>query len=498
MSRKKESNQDDYVKKESKKSVKDKRSIVFRIICAVYIILTVLFFGYIISINMLPTTYLVILAAVILIITGGLSFGIVKKQNKMVINIICSVIACIILAIYGGAYYYLDHTFKFIDTMSNVSEQVEEYYVIANSNSNLKAITDIKKENLYMFATQEDISDVKNDLKTKSEVTFKEEDNLDTLSTKLLKGKIDLILLSSSQYSMIVDEKENFVKDTKIIYTAVHKIKTVIEPETNKEEKSNQKIEDGVFNVYISGIDTSGSINNVSRSDANIIATINTKTHEVLLTSIPRDYYVTLHSKQAKDKLTHSGIYGINETLSTIEDLLEIDINYYVRVNFTTLIKVVDAIGGIDVNSDMAFSTVGYNFTSGNNHLNGNKALAFSRERHAFADGDRQRGKNQQKVIAAIIDKLTSSTTILTKYSNILSSLSSSFQTNIAQKDISALVKGQLDNMTSWTITNVSLDGAGSKATTYSAGSQKLYVMIPDQATVNDAKTKINTLLNNK
>ncbi|MEG2276192.1 MAG: LytR family transcriptional regulator, partial [Clostridia bacterium] len=117
---------------------------------------------------------------------------------------------------------------------------------------------------------------------------------------------------------------------------------------------------------------------------------------------------------------------------------------------------------------------------------------------HAFADGDRQRGKNQQKVIAAIIDKLTSSTTILTKYSNILSSLSSSFQTNIEQKDISALVKGQLDNMTSWTITNVSLDGAGSKATTYSAGSQKLYVMIPDQATVNDAKTKINTLLNNK
>ena len=225
------------------------------------------------------------------------------------------------------------------------------------------------------------------------------------------------------------------------------------------------------------------------------MATINTKTHEVLLTSIPRDYYVTLYSKGAKDKLTHSGIYGINETVSTVEELLDTDINYYIRVNFTTLIKLVDTLGGVDVYSEYDFSTGGYHFNKGYNHVNGAQALAFSRERYSFGSGDNQRIKNQQHVIEAVINKVLNSTTILTKYTSILESLEGSFQTNIEQNDISNLVKEQLDNMESWTIDNYSLTGTGSSSATYSMGSQKLYVMLPNESSVEEAKNNIQEVL---
>lgn len=259
--------------------------------------------------------------------------------------------------------------------------------------------------------------------------------------------------------------------------------------------KVKNNIKSGKFNVYISGIDTSGNISNVSRSDANILMSINTNTHEALLTSIPRDYYVTLHSYGAKDKLTHSGIYGVNETVKTAEDLLDTDINYYVRVNFTTVIKLVDKLGGIDVYSDYNFSRDGYNFKKGYNHINGDAALVFSRERYSFASGDNQRVKNQQHVIEAIMKKVLNSTTLLTKYTDILDSLKGSFQTNIEQDDISKLVKDQINNMSSWTIKSNSLTGTGASSSTYSMGSTKLYVMVPNSTSVTSAKEKIDEVL---
>ena len=258
---------------------------------------------------------------------------------------------------------------------------------------------------------------------------------------------------------------------------------------------SRQTINNGIFNVYISGIDTTGSISNVARSDANILATVNTKTHEVLLTSIPRDYYVTLHSKKAKDKLTHSGIYGVSETVTTVEDLLDIDINYYVRVNFTTLIKLVDTLGGVSVYSDYNFTTAGYTFSKGYNRLNGKEALAFSRERYSFANGDNQRVKNQQQVIEAIINKVLDSKTILTKHTSILNSMEGSFQTNISQDEVSKLVQDQLNNMSSWKILNNSLTGTGSYGPTYSMGSQELYIMLPDSTSVQNAKQQIKSVM---
>ena len=470
----------------------------FKVVGVIFILLSILFLGYIISIDMLPIKYLGILGGVIFLITLIISLLIFKKKGSRFPNVIGIIFACFLVVGYGFVYKYLYQAFDFIDTISDSSlnTEVEEFYVIVRADSTYEKIEDLKDEDIYTLEVTENIDKVEEKVNEKVNVNFKDIDNLDTLATNLLNEKIDIILISSSQYSIILEDNEEFKDETKIIYTITQEIEK--EAENVKDETSKHQIENGIFNVYISGIDTSGNIRNVSRSDANIVVTVNTKTNEILLTSIPRDYYVTLHSKNAKDKLTHSGIYGINETVNTVEDLLGIDINYYVRVNFTTVVKLVDAIGGIDVNSDYAFNALGYSFKKGTNHLNGSKALAFSRERHSFADGDVQRAKNQQKVINAIISKLTSSTTLLTQYSNILNSLSGNFQTNIEQDDISILVKEQLENMPSWNISTNTLIGTGSYNVTYSCGNQKLYVMLPNSQSVEDAKEKINEVMNEK
>lgn len=470
----------------------------FKVVGIIFILLSILFLGYIISIDMLPIKYLGILGGVIFLITLIISLLIFKKKGSRFPNVIGIIFACFLVVGYGFVYKYLYQAFDFIDTISDSSlnTEVEEFYVIVRADSTYEKIEDLKDEDIYTLEVTENIDKVEEKVNEKVNVNFKDIDNLDTLATNLLNEKIDIILISSSQYSIILEDNEEFKDETKIIYTITQEIEK--EAENVKDETSKHQIENGIFNVYISGIDTSGNIRNVSRSDANIVVTVNTKTNEILLTSIPRDYYVTLHSKNAKDKLTHSGIYGINETVNTVEDLLGIDINYYVRVNFTTVVKLVDAIGGIDVNSDYAFNALGYSFKKGTNHLNGSKALAFSRERHSFADGDVQRAKNQQKVINAIISKLTSSTTLLTQYSNILNSLSGNFQTNIEQDDISILVKEQLENMPSWNISTNTLIGTGSYNVTYSCGNQKLYVMLPNSQSVEDAKEKINEVMNEK
>ena len=474
---------------------KKKNPIFFKIFFVIYLLVSILFFGYVVKMNMLPTIYLSILAGLDFVITGLICLGIVRKHKKLTKNIICTILACCIMAIYAYAFNYLHATMSFIGTMSQEVEETEDYYVITLNNGKLNKIEDIDGKNLHVFSTTEDYEDVKNDISSKVKVTFKEDESLEKLAKDILSWKSYVALVSASQYEMIKDDNEGFDTKTKIIYTVSHKIKNADTSDIN-DKNSNLNIKNGTFNVYISGIDTSGKISNVSRSDANILATVNTKTRTVLLTSIPRDYYVTLHFKNAKDKLTHSGIYGIKETVSTVEDLFDTDINYYVRVNFTTLIKLVDTLGGIDVNSDYAFkSSSGPSFVKGINHLNGEKALAFSRERYSFADGDRQRVKNQQIVMEAIMKKVLNSTTILTKYTSILNSLSGSFQTNIAQEDISKLVKDQLNDMSGWKFETISVNGTGASQTTYSAGSQKLYVMIPDMSTVEAAKTKINTTL---
>lgn len=477
-------------KKTKKKASKPNTiGILFKVIAIAFIIITIKFYMSILKLDLLPNSYIMIFTIAEIIFTLLMIIGLAKKHKTYKLNILCLIIVLLLSGVYLYVSNYANATTEFLGSMFQEVKETEEYYVVVRKTSEYDSIEDIDGKNVYAFQIEED---VKENVENKVDVTFKTENNLTDLGNNLINKETDVILVSSSQYSMLSEEIEDFKDNTKILYTANHEIKKTATVST---DNSKYTIENGIFNVYISGIDTSGNISNVSRSDANILATVNTKTHEVLLTSIPRDYYVTLHSKRAKDKLTHSGIYGINETVTTVEDLLDIDINYYVRVNFTTVIKLVDTLGGVNVYSDYDFNAQGYHFNKGYNYLNGEQALAFSRERYSFAAGDNQRVKNQQAVIEAIIKKVMNSTTILTKYTSMLESLEGSFQTNIEQSEISSLVKSQLDNMSSWTIKNNALTGTGSYGPTYSMGSTQLYIMLPSESSVSSAKEKINDVL---
>ena len=469
-----------------KKKRNNKLDVLLKLLAFIYVVITIIFYISVLKLNMLPGMYVTIFTVAEIIFTLAMVVGLVKVHKKPTMNIIC----LIIILLLSGVYLYVtNYTLATSDFLSNVFKTVaetEEYYVVVRKDSDYDAIEDIENKDIYLFQV---VDDVKEKIDSKVKVTYKTEDSLTDLGNNLIKENIDIIFISSVQYDILDEEIKDFKTDTKILYTAKHELEVT---KNQGSSASKYSIDNGIFNVYISGIDTSGSITNVARSDANILATINTNTHEVLLTSIPRDYYVTLHSYGAKDKLTHSGIYGINETVSTVEDLLDVDINYYVRVNFTTVIKLVDTLGGVDINSEYDFTTTeGYHFNKGYNHVNGTEALAFSRERQAFANGDNQRVRNQQLVIEAIIKKVLNSNTILTKYTSILDSLEGSFQTNIKQDEISSL----LNNMSSWKITTNSLTGTGANSPTYSMGSQLLYVMVPNSSSVTSATQKIEEVM---
>lgn len=252
------------------------------------------------------------------------------------------------------------------------------------------------------------------------------------------------------------------------------------------------------FNIYVSGMDSKGEIDSgeKSRSDVNMIVTVNPRKKTILLTSIPRDYQIELPSHgYAEDKLTHSGLYGVDETIGAVENLMGIKINYYIKVNYTTFIELVNAIGGIYVTSDYEFDTYidGYHIEKGVNYLHGEEALAFARERQAFIDGDNQRVKDQQIVLASIIDRVTSSNRWLMKYNKILSTLSPYIEMNLSRDEIQQLVKMQLSENINWKIKKSSLTGTDSTQSVYSSDTP-VYVMVPDDTSVQEAADKINAM----
>ena len=254
------------------------------------------------------------------------------------------------------------------------------------------------------------------------------------------------------------------------------------------------------FNVLITGMDTEGSIDEKSRSDVNMIATVNPISKEILLTSIPRDYYVLIEGKPGQeDKLTHSGLYGVQCTEETVEALTGIEINYYLKVNYSTLITLVDSLGGIDVDSDYDFYFTpdkSYHFKKGINHLNGDEALKFARERYSFVDGDLQRNRDQQKVLMGIIDKLTSNRKILFKYTSILNSLDDKIEMNMNKSEINALVRMQLVEMPRWKIKQQAITGEISPITKpcMSMGGEYASVVLKDQDSINEAVDNIKKL----
>jgi LCP family protein required for cell wall assembly len=249
------------------------------------------------------------------------------------------------------------------------------------------------------------------------------------------------------------------------------------------------------FIVYISGLDTSGDISTQARSDVNILAVVDPDSKKLLLVNTPRDYYVQLHGTDGlPDKLTHAGLYGVEMSRATLEDLYGVPIDYTLRVNFDSLIKLVDMLGGISVWSDVAFRSDNYSFRAGMNTLDSAQALEFSRTRYAFSDGDRQRGKNQQRVIEAIVSKLSRPESI-SKLPQLLPALSGSFETTVPRSYVAELVREQINDSSSWNTTSISVDGTGDMRPTYSMGAQPLSVIVPDEQSVAHAKATIRAAL---
>lgn len=465
----------------------NKKSIFCRALALVYIIVVAVFMVAIVKLDILPMEYLGILAAVILVISILLFVALWKKSEKKKILAPFAALAMIVVLAVGIA--YLSGTLSFFNNISE-DTNMQNFYVVVRNDGAYEDIEDIENETVgLMLQTSDAYTEAQEKLQNKVQVELEKVGNYDVLAESLIGGDYEAIFLNSAYYEMAIEEVDGFTTDSTKILAEI-----AVAVESGVETKSVNVTEDS-FNMYISGIDTSGSIGNISRSDVNMILTVNPRTKTVLLTSIPRDYYVKLGTIGEYDKLTHSGLYGIEETIATIENLFAIDINYYARVNFTTVINLVDALGGITVNSDYSFYADGNYYSYGENYLNGEEALAFARERYSFADGDVQRVKNQQAVISGIINKATGSTAILTGYSSILSSLENNFQTSLSQKEITALVKMQLDDMSGWDIQRQNVVGTGDMLPVYSAPNSYVYVMHPDQDSVVAATQEIQRVL---
>lgn len=494
--RKKDKNKDSIDKKDKVKN--KKKGIVFKIISILQIVCSIVLFGFVFIIDVLPMKYLLLLLLILAILDIIFFLILFKSRLKKGIKKFFSVISVLLSILFLVGSFYLYKTYGVISGMIDTEYETYNYSVMVLKDSDYNSVSDIKNEVISYYETKSNENKLLVEKVNKLGKESKSYTNLNTLATDLLNKETNVIVLEDNYKKTLIDEQDdneyNEVKDfndkTKTIYTFSIKVK---KDNTSKDVD----VVSEVFNIYISGIDTYGTVSSVSRSDVNIVVTVNPNTRQVLLTSIPRDYYVQLHDTTGyKDKLTHAGIYGTDCSIKTIEDLLDIDINYYFKVNFTSLIDIVDALGGVNVYADQSFSTWnGYHFTKGYNKVDGNAALAFVRERKTFTNGDRQRGINQQALISAMINKCISKE-ILTKYTSLLNSVKGSIITNMPTKTMLSLVKMQLKSNTSWNISTNSLDGTNASKYTYSYNYQQLYVMEPSEESVENGKELINKVLN--
>lgn len=382
-----------------------------------------------------------------------------------------------------------------VNSTSNYSEYEMSIVVPADSD-----VTDLKQLTNVLAPSGNDQDNVQALMKNISQ-TQGHELTVDTASSylsaykSLTSGEAKAMVLNSVFEDTIRGEDPDYASKIKKIYT--HKMSKKIDTAIGKQDPNAE-----VFNIYVSGIDTYGPISSVSRSDVNIIMTVNRKTKKVLLTTTPRDAYVPIADGglNQPDKLTHAGIYGVDASVHTLENLYGIDLNYYVRLNFTSFLKLIDLLGGIDIENDQEFTSLhgNYHFPVGKIHLNSDQALGFVRERYSLNGGDNDRGKNQEKVIAAVIKKLTS-TDALKNYNAILSGLQDSVQTDMSLETMMNLINTQLESGGSYNVTSQALTGTGNTGLpSYAMPEANLYMMEIDQNSLAAAKAAIQEVMEGK
>ncbi len=469
-----------------------------------------------VSTMLLPGKYIaVVLAGVALVIAlVAVLIWNPGKKGRCITGAVLSVLFSTVFII--GAMYVN----KGVDTAKEITTPQEEtanvgIYVRADDINDFSQVAATYTYGILAQQDRENTDDAIDQINQQYSVSItpKEYDGLPQLIDAILGKDVDAIILNSA-YLDLLPEMEGYetaadqLKEVTITYVKRQVVEAELDPDalnrlhgnTTDEDTSNEDASEGeIFTVFISGIDSRSGLIAKSRSDVNILASVNTATHKVLLISTPRDYYVPLSiSNGVKDKLTHAGIYGIDVCMDTMAMLYGVDVDYYFRLNFTGFENIIDSLGGITVYSDYAFTgTVSdYTFVQGENEMDGAKALGFVRERYSFASGDRQRGKNQLAVIRAVIDKIMSPEW-LANYTSVMDSLAGSFETSIPYELISKIVRNQLNTGASWSVSTYSVDGTGDTQVPYSM-SQKAYVMVPDQSTVDTAKQMIQDLYDGK
>lgn len=444
---------------------------------------------HILAFRHLNVVYTIILVAIFVLC---LILSILKKSRVLttVLLVVFSIIAAVSLFAFKSL----------VDVAHNMNKTASyseiEMSVVVPSNSSVNDVSDLTSVQAPTDADGSNINELLSHIKSEKGVDLATEkvDSYQAAYENLVNGSSQAMVFNSAYSSLLEMSYENFQSNLKTIYS--YKIKTSIKDEA-KAHDSN------VFNIYISGIDTYGSISTVSRSDVNLILTVNMNTHKILMTETPRDAYVKIPDGGADqyDKLTHAGIYGVETSEKTLENLYGITIDYYARLNFDSFLKLIDALGGITVYNSQAFTSLhgNYEFPVGNVTLDSDKALGFVRERYSLEHGDYDRGNNQMKVIQAILNKLTSLNSV-SNYSTIISNVQDSIQTDMKLDTMMKLVNTQLDSGEKFTVTSQEVTGTGStgELTSYAMPSSSLYMIKLDDASVAKASQAIKDVMEGK
>ncbi|ALT82447.1 LytR family transcriptional regulator [Streptococcus infantarius] len=444
---------------------------------------------HILAFRHLNVVYSIILVAIFVLC---LTLSILKKSRVLttVLLIVFSIIAAVSLFAFKSL----------VDVAHNMNETASyseiEMSVVVPSNSSVNDVSDLTSVQAPTDADGSNINELLSHIKSEKGVDLATEkvDSYQAAYENLVNGSSQAMVFNSAYSSLLEMSYENYQSNLKTIYS--YKIKTSIKDEA-KAHDSN------VFNIYISGIDTYGSISTVSRSDVNLILTVNMNTHKILMTETPRDAYVKIPDGGADqyDKLTHAGIYGVETSEKTLENLYGITIDYYARLNFDSFLKLIDALGGVTVYNSQAFTSLhgNYDFPVGNVTLDSDKALGFVRERYSLEHGDYDRGNNQMKVIQAILNKMTSLKSV-SNYSTIISNVQDSIQTDMKLDTVMKLVNSQLDSGKKFTITSQEVTGTGStgELTSYAMPTASLYMIQLDDASVAKASQAIKDVMEGK
>ncbi len=488
----------------------NKKSIGFMIFAIILSVILVVFTGGLIyqifKLQILPDNILIPIILVLILLTMIFVLLINFSVHGLVSKILCSLMVVVLSAVYGLGNYYLYSTNTTLETVTDQENKAKNTVsVVALNSSGLEDVNSLEGSKLGVLktigneATKKSLTDLKKNNVTYTKKTY---DNMLGMLKALYDGEVDAIVLNEAYRSNVCDLEDytNFNNDTKVIH------KTVYYTKENSSSLAVSDITSKPFNILISGNDSFGSLDENARSDVDMLVTINPVTSTILLTSIPRDSYVKEVCNDyacnygAYDKLTHTGIYGVDTTKDTIENMLDIDINYVYRVNFTSMIDIVDALGGVDVTvpEGMAVSKFYTNSNlegvhEGENRLDGKRALAYSRERKAYLDGDLQRARNQQQVLQAMFKKATSPE-IIKNYTSLLKALVGAFDTNMTTQEITSFIKYQIQAKPSWKFEQFVLKGDNDLRTSAELGSEVSVVILYDSY-INIAHDKIQAVL---